>query len=142
MKNKLYYPFVSLSDEDIFTEIKREREDIGYYSLPYADLSNMKSRLDNLDFKQKNIAIIGIGGSTLGTYAIYNFLKYHKQKNKSLKKEIFFFESTDPVNLNGTISQFDLADTLFIVISKSGTTIETISIFNYLISIIKMDKSE
>ena len=139
MKNNLYYPFVSLSDEDIFTEIKREREDIGYYSLPYADLSNMKSRLDNLDFKQKNIAIIGIGGSTLGTYAIYNFLKYNKQRNKTLKKELFFFESTDPINLNGTISQLNLEDTLFIVISKSGTTIETISIFKYLSSLVKMN---
>ena len=141
MKNNLYYPKVSLSDEDIFLEIKKEREEIGYYSLTHADITNLKKELDSLDFKQKNIAIIGIGGSTLGNYAIYNFLKYHKQKNKSLKKEIFFFESTDPVNLNGTISQFDLEDTLFIVISKSGTTIETISIFKYLSSIIKMDKS-
>ena len=141
MKNNLYYPKVSLSDEDIFLEIKKEREEIGYYSLPHSDITNLKKELDSLDFKQKNIAIIGIGGSTLGTYAIYNFLKYHKQKNKSLKKEIFFFESTDPVNLNGTISQFNLEDTLFIVISKSGTTIETISIFKYLSSIIKMDKS-
>ena len=141
MKNNLYYPFVSLSDEDIFTEIKKEREDIGYYSLPYVDTSVIKSRLDNLDFKQKQIAIIGIGGSTLGTYAIYNFLKYNKQRNKTLKKELFFFESTDPINLNGTIAQLNLEDTLFIVISKSGTTIETISIFKYLMSITKIDKS-
>ena len=139
MKNNLYYPFVSLSDEDIFTEIKKEREDIGYYSLPYVDTSVIKSRLDNLDFKQKQIAIIGIGGSTLGTYAIYNFLKYNKQRNKTLKKELFFFESTDPINLNGTIAQLNLEDTLFIVISKSGTTIETISIFKYLSSIVKMN---
>lgn len=139
MKNNLYYPFVSLSDEDIFSEIKKEREDIGYYSLPYADTSNMKARLDNLDFKQKQIAIIGIGGSTLGTFAIYNFLKYNKQRNKTLKKELFFFESTDPINLNGTISQLNLEDTLFIVISKSGTTIETVSIFKYLSSLVKMN---
>ncbi|RXJ94767.1 glucose-6-phosphate isomerase [Arcobacter sp. AHV-9/2010] len=141
MKNSLYYPKVSLSDEDIFSEIKKERETIGYYALPHADTSSLKSRLNNLDFKQKNIAIIGIGGSTLGTYAIYNFLKYNKQKNQTLKKDIYFFESTDPVNLNGTICEFDLNDTLFIVISKSGTTIETISIFKYLSSLVKMDKS-
>ncbi|MDD3026371.1 MAG: glucose-6-phosphate isomerase [Aliarcobacter skirrowii] len=141
MKNSLYYPKVSLSDEDIFAEIKKERETIGYYSLPYTDTSSLKSRLNNLNFKQKNIAIIGIGGSTLGTYAIYNFLKYNKQKNQTLKKDIYFFESTDPVNLNGTICEFDLNDTLFIVISKSGTTIETVSIFKYLSSLVKMDKS-
>ncbi|MCT7584006.1 hypothetical protein N5U55_07765 [Aliarcobacter butzleri] len=91
MKNNLYYPFVSLSDENIFTEIKRERKDIGYYSLPYMDTTSLKSRLDNLNFMQKQIAIIGIGGSNLGTYVIYNFLKYNKQHNKSLKKS--FFES-------------------------------------------------
>ena len=140
MKNNLYYPQVSLSDEEIFSEIKKERESIGYYSLPYEDTTVLKARLDNLNFTQKQIAIIGIGGSTLGTYAIYNFMKYNKQHNKSLKKELYFFESTDPVNLNGTLSQIDLNDTLFIVISKSGTTIETISIFKYLMSITKIDK--
>ena len=141
MKNNLYYPQVSLSDKEIFAEIKKEREVIGYYSLPYVDTTVLKTRLDDLNFTQKQIAIIGIGGSTLGTYAIYNFMKYNKQHNKSLKKELFFFESTDPVNLNGTLSQLNLSDTLFIVISKSGTTIETISIFKYLMSIVKIDKS-
>ena len=105
MKNNLYYPQVSLSDKEIFAEIKKEREIIGYYALPYVDTTVLKTRLDDLDFPQKQIAIIGIGGSTLGTYAIYNFMKYNKQHNKSLKKEIFFFESTDPVNLNGTLAQ-------------------------------------
>ncbi len=141
MKNNLYYPQVSLSDKEIFAEIKKEREVIGYYSLPYVDTTVLKTRLDDLNFPQKQIAIIGIGGSTLGTYAIYNFMKYNKQHNKSLKKELFFFESTDPVNLNGTLAQLNLKDTLFIIISKSGTTIETISIFKYLMSITKIDKS-
>jgi glucose-6-phosphate isomerase len=141
VKNKLYYPQVSLSDEQIFAEIKRERESIGYYSLPHSDTTFLKARIDSLNFTQKQIAVIGIGGSTLGTYAIYNFMKYNKQNSKTLKKELFFFESTDPVNLNGTLSQLNLEDTLFIVISKSGTTIETISIFKYLMSITKIDKS-
>ncbi len=141
MKNNVYYPQVSLSDKEIFAEIKKERESIGYYSLPYIDTKGLKTKLDDLNFTQKQIAIIGIGGSTLGTYAIYNFMKYNKQCSKSLKKELFFFESTDPVNLNGTLNQLDLSDTLFIVISKSGTTIETISIFKYLMSIVKIDKS-
>ena len=74
MKNNLYYPQVSLSDKQIFNEIKKETKEIGYYSLPFIETSDLKTRLDNLNFKQKQIAIIGIGGSTLGTYAIYNFI--------------------------------------------------------------------
>ena len=106
MKNKLYYPQVSLSDEQIFAEIKRERESIGYYSLPHSDTTFLKARIDSLNFTQKQIAVIGIGGSTLGTYAIYNFMKYNKQNSKTLKKELFFFESTDPVNLNAKTIPF------------------------------------
>ena len=103
MKNNLYYPFVSLSDEDIFTEIKREREDIGYYSLPYADLSNMKSRLDNLDFKQKNIAIIGM--ERADAFAIYDitnpttpvFIKMYKTGDAP-EGIIFIPASKSPIN--------------------------------------------
>ena len=91
MKNNLYYPQVSLSDVQIFDEINKEREYIGYYSLPYVDTTYLKAKLDSFNFTQKQIAIIGIGGSTLGTYAIYNFMKYNKQYNKTLKKELFFF---------------------------------------------------
>ena len=73
----------------------------------------------------------------LGTYAIYNFWNTINSIINLWKKN-FFFESTDPVNLNGTLSQINLEDTLFIVISKSGTTIETISVFKYLMSITKL----
>ena len=59
MKNNLYYPKVSLSDEDIFLEIKKEREIIGYYSLPNVDTTVLKTKLDDLNFPQKQIAIIG-----------------------------------------------------------------------------------
>ena len=60
MKNSLYYPQVSLSDEQIFTEIKKERDDIGYYSLPYVDTTNLKARLDSLSFSQKQIAQLSL----------------------------------------------------------------------------------
>ena len=38
----------------------------------------------------KNIVIIGMGGSVLGTKSIYSFLK------KKIKKEVFFFDNLDP----------------------------------------------
>ncbi len=65
----------------------------------------------------KNINIIGMGGSSLGTKAIYNFL-IHK-----IKKNVNFFE-----NLN--LKNDSQAKGLNIIISKSGNTLETISNFN------------
>ena len=40
--------------------------------------------------KYKNIIVIGMGGSILGTKSIYSFLK------KRIKKEVFFFDNLDP----------------------------------------------
>lgn len=137
MKTKLNFPKISLTDEQIFEAVVKEKESIGYYNLPFQDITPLKSRLDKLNFTQKQVAIIGIGGSTLGTYAIYNFLK----DSKDLKKELHFLESTDPVALKASLKKLNLEDTLFIVISKSGSTIETISIFKYILSITKVDKS-
>ena len=70
--------------------------------------------------KCKNIVVIGMGGSILGTKSIYSFLK------KKIKKEVFFFDNLD-LNLNINYKRIkNLRNSCFIVASKSGRTIETI----------------
>ncbi len=124
----------TISDEDIFAEILKEKEEIGYYNLPFQDTSIFKEYAKTV--KQSNIVVIGIGGSTLGTYAIYKFLKH----SRKLEKKLFFLETTDPIDIQSKIENIDLKDTLFIVISKSGTTVETVAIFKYISSLVKCDK--
>jgi len=123
------------SNEIIFEAIKEEINTIGYYNLPLQDTTPFKEFAKTVD--QTNIAIIGIGGSTLGTIAIYNFLK----KANNYDKKLHFFESTDPMDIKSRLAKLNLEDTLFIVISKSGTTIETISLFKYFHSLTKIDKN-
>lgn len=125
----------ALSNKDIFNEIVKEKEHIGYYNLVHQETSLFKDYAKTV--KQKNIVVIGIGGSTLGTYAIYKFLKY----SKKLSKKLFFLETTDPIDIESKVEAIDLHDTLFIVISKSGTTVETISIFKYIHSLVTCDKN-
>jgi len=70
--------------------------------------------------KYKNIVIIGMGGSILGTKSIYSFFK------KRIKKEVFFFDNLD-LNLNLRYRKIkNLKNSCFIVAGKSGRTIETI----------------
>tara|TARA_Y100000590_G_scaffold439657_1_gene563948 strand:+ start:1998 stop:3206 length:1209 start_codon:yes stop_codon:yes gene_type:complete len=78
--------------------------------------------------KYKNIIIIGMGGSILGTKSIYSFFK------KRIKKNVFFFDNLDP-NLNLQFKKINnLRDTCYIIISKSGSTLETIANFSVLFS--------
>ena len=73
--------------------------------------------------KFSNIRIIGMGGSILGTQAIYDFLK------KKIKKKITFVN-----NLNSNADYFqDKNINLNLIISKSGNTLETIVNSNTLI---------
>ena len=123
------------SNNEIFEKIVEEEKSIGYYSLPYQDISEILSFSKTVT--QKNIVVVGIGGSSLGTYAINSFLR-----NKANDKKLHFLESTDPLELKKRVSYIeDINDALFIIISKSGTTIETISVFKYLHSLVKIDKS-
>ena len=125
----------TISDEELFDEIVKEKEYIGYYGLALQDLTAYKKYAESV--KYSNILVIGIGGSTLGTSAIYDFLKHSKE----LKKQLYFLESTDPVDIVSKVEAIDLKDTFFIVISKSGTTVETISILKYIHSLVDIDKT-
>ncbi len=123
------------SNDIIFSSLEEESKTIGYYSLPDQHIDDVLFYAKSV--KQKDIAIVGIGGSTLGTYAIHKFLKTNKTSNKKLH----FFESTDPTDIKSRVEKLNLKDTLFLIISKSGTTIETISIFKYLSSLLVIDKN-
>ena len=71
--------------------------------------------------KYKNIIVIGMGGSILGTKSIYTFFK------KKIKKNVFFFDNLDG-NLNLKYKEIkSLSNACFIVVSKSGNTLETIT---------------
>jgi len=70
-----------------------------------------------------NIRVIGMGGSILGTEAIYDFLK------KKIQKKLTFVN-----NLNSNADYFQNKNiNLNLIISKSGNTLETIANANILI---------
>ena len=71
--------------------------------------------------KFQKIALIGMGGSILGTEAIYNFLQ------KKIKKKIYFFDDLNENKITNFKKRENLSKILFIIISKSGNTVETLS---------------
>ena len=83
-------------------------------------------------YKFKVIVLIGMGGSILGTEAIYNFLK------KNIKKKIYFFDNLDNDKITSLRKKENLREVLFFVISKSGNTVETIA-NTLILKVIKQD---
>ena len=75
-----------------------------------------------------HIVIIGIGGSSLGLKAIDTMLYHLPHRNDIVVK---FLEHTDPLKIQKSLKKIRLHTTLFIVISKSGMTIETTSLMKY-----------
>ena len=67
-----------------------------------------------------------MGGSILGSEAIHDFLK------EKIKKNIYFINNIDETKLLEIKKKINFNKTLFIVISKSGNTIETIANLLYL----------
>ena len=91
---------------------------------------NSYSKKDILNSKNyKNIRVIGMGGSILGTEAIFDFLK-HK-----IKKSFEFINNLETTK----ISRAKNNKSLNLIVSKSGNTLETISNSNIFIK--KNDKN-
>ncbi|MBO5246428.1 MAG: glucose-6-phosphate isomerase [Eubacterium sp.] len=70
---------------------------------------------------------IGIGGSDLGPRAMYLALENWAKVNNCFKMEAKFISNVDPDDAAAVLHDIDVAHTLFVLVSKSGTTLETLT---------------
>ena len=102
--------------------------------LPALNILSNKNLLNyNIDFVKKfmngkkHFVVFGTGGSNLGARALINI------NNK--RNNISFFDNIDPIFFEKSFNNIDFNSTGFIVISKSGTTPETLSQFGSIIEV-------
>jgi glucose-6-phosphate isomerase len=74
-----------------------------------------------------SVCQIGIGGSDLGPRSLYLALEAYARERGLLKMKAEFISNVDPDDANLVMSRLDAASTLFILVSKSGTTQETLA---------------
>ena len=77
--------------------------------------------------KFTTVVQIGIGGSDLGPRAIYLALENWAKKNDTFKMEAKFISNVDPDDAAAVLNSIDVAHSLFVLVSKSGTTLETLT---------------
>ena len=70
---------------------------------------------------------IGIGGSDLGPRALYIALENWAKATGNFKMEAKFISNVDPDDAAAVLKSIDVAHSIFILVSKSGTTLETLT---------------
>lgn len=104
-------------DQHTETAAKEARE------FAYKEIEKLKSFLQEIGDQYTDIVQIGIGGSDLGPRAIYYALEAFNLPGK----KAHFISNVDPDDATALLNQLDLNKTLFIIVSKSGTTLETLT---------------
>lgn len=109
-------------------------KEIDFLNLHKQDLSKIKdlgSKAKEYDY----FIILGIGGSALGPKVILEALSpFH---NLRKKPKVFIYDNVDPVTFKSIIEIIDLRRSLINVISKSGSTAETLASFMILWKMIR-----
>ena len=77
--------------------------------------------------KFTTVVQIGIGGSDLGPRAMYLALENWAKRNNKFKMEAKFISNVDPDDAAAVLASIDVAHSIFILVSKSGTTLETLT---------------
>ncbi|MBZ7993401.1 glucose-6-phosphate isomerase [Campylobacter sp. RM9333] len=129
--------FEKTSQENISLYLKRMNEErqsgeVGFYDLPLEfDLGISKLQKVKEKFANKShFIVIGMGGSSVGTRAITSFLGI---------KNIDYLDNISSTLFNEILEKIDLKKTLFILVSKSGNTIECISYFRILLDVLGLN---
>ena len=123
---------------DIITDLNQRKDKPGQWlqwmNLGYSEETvwYVKEFASMVENRFDNILVLGIGGSALGGLAVteallkpyWNFLTKEQRNNYP---RIFFLDNIDPDDINGLLQILDLKKTLVNVITKSGSTAETMS---------------
>ncbi|ENY5646929.1 glucose-6-phosphate isomerase [Campylobacter coli] len=117
-----------------------ESGDIGYYHLIDTSLTLIDESLNFIQDKEhvKNIVLVGMGGSSCGVKALRDMLF----DEKSNQRELFILDNTSSHSFSRTLEKIKLEESLFLIISKTGSTIEVVSLFKLLIEHFKLDIQE
>ncbi len=108
----------------------KERPELAFIDLLEQDTSGIKKIASAVRSDCENFIILGIGGPALGPRAIIEALSpFH---NLDKKPKVFIYDNVDPRTLNRILSLTDLKKTAVNVITKSGSTAETIASFMIL----------
>jgi len=121
---------LSFTESDISEKLKLiESRQQGFYEIldDNETILKINDYANSVKGKYKYLVVLGIGGSALGTITLQKSLQHEMKQDPYL----FVLDNIDPDYLKEVEDVIQLPETLFIVVSKSGNTIETVSQYFY-----------
>jgi glucose-6-phosphate isomerase len=126
IKKGLPEEYVQLHEKALSASVKKyqekfSQERLPHFTYPYMrkDIEDIENELYRIKDDFKNIVVLGTGGSSLGGQALHEI-------RSSLSPKIYFADNIDPHSFDQLIYSLNLEETYFLVVSKSGSTAETI----------------
>ena len=114
---------------------ERQSGQLDFLHLPYntAQMHAVESAAEELRERCANFVVIGIGGSALGNVMLHGALRppfYNLlPRQERCGPRLFVLDNVDPTRLAALLDVIDIEETVFNVITKSGTTAETMAQF-------------
>ncbi len=113
-------------------DIAQNSAALGWPELPSQDVSAILATAERVRHVE-NFVVLGIGGSALGNIAVQSALNhpFYNDQPRGVRTtpRLFVIDNSDPDLNAGLLETLDPASTVFNVISKSGTTAETMASF-------------
>jgi glucose-6-phosphate isomerase len=126
------------ADTHADTERRRADREFGFFDLPYAAsvVAEIQQFADTIGQANRSVVVLGIGGSALGALALQHALckpRWNEldDEQRDQYPRLYVLDNVDPATIAPLLDRIDLRTTLFNVVSKSGTTAETMA--QYLI---------
>ncbi|MGH7445202.1 MAG: glucose-6-phosphate isomerase [Longimicrobiales bacterium] len=120
------------------TEGRRASGELGFFALPYEQtvVQEIRTFAEGVGQSFDTIVVLGIGGSALGTTALQQallppFWNELSDEQRDYFPRLYVLDNIDPTTIGPLLDRLDMRRTLFNVVSKSGSTAETMA--QYLI---------
>ena len=124
--------------------MNEKKASMAWRSLPYNQkeiVADMKAQAQRINADFENFVVLGIGGSALGSKALFTGTKHLKYNEIPRERRggvrFYVVDNVDPDGINALLDVIDVKKTCFHVITKSGNTVETMSQFMIVLAKLK-----
>ena len=117
-------------------EAIRRSGEMGFFELPYDSdaLAQAQELADQIEGRFENLVISGMGGAALGARTLRDALlgslwNERSNEERAGRPRMYILDNVDPGAVLDVVEYLDLRRTLFNVVSKSGSTAETMALY-------------